>query len=548
MEILIYIGKVSLYWTLFYACYLLLLRQHTFFVWNRIYLIASLLLSFALPFVIYPESAPDISVIYAVSSPSFTIATTQTEQFSIFTWTNFLWFFYVLGASFMSFQLYKHIRQLIGFLQEGELIELEDCKIVLINSNHVGSFSFLKWIVVNHNDYENHFDAILRHEMVHMQQRHTWDILLIEIMKVIFWFNPILILYKKSLQEVHEFLADSEAVNRENYATFLVSYALNAPIASLTNHFFKPSQIKTRIQMIYKNRSSKWLLSTYAATVLLIGTIALFVAGCEQEKFDNKNISNNQSDYNKITITGKIVDSEKKGIPGAVVISGKHTGAITDDDGNYTIQAPPNSTLEISGKGLQGLSVQITNQTSVYAVLAPSGHSTLKSYAYLSENSALTPKITNNDLNTRKIFTVVEEQPEFPGGTAEMYKFLGKNILYPTSALKANVSGRVFLSFVVSETGDISDIMVLKGIGFGCDAEAIRVLKASPKWTPGKQDGIPVRVRYNLPINFQVESVEEKPTTSVKKKINNSDGSEAVPEKEGPVIQAFKHDAITDKK
>lgn len=511
MEILIYIGKVSLYWTLFYVCYLLLLRQHTFFVWNRIYLIASLLLSFALPFVIYPESAPDIPVIYTVSNSSFTITTTQTEQISIFTLTNFLWLLYVLGASFMGFKLYKHIQQLIGFLQEGELIELEDCKIVLINSNHVGSFSFLKWIVVNHNDYENHFDAILRHEMVHMQQKHTWDVLLVEVMKVIFWFNPILILYKKSLQEVHEFLADSEAVNRENYATFLVSYALNTPIASLTNHFFKPSQIKTRIRMIYKNRSSKWLIGTYVVAILFIGMTALFVAGCEREKFDDKNISSNESDIqNKITITGKIVDSEKKGIPGAVVISGKHTGAITDGEGNYSIQAPANSTLEISGKGHQSLSVQITNQTSVYAVLAPSGSATLKSYAYLSENAIQTQENKSNNIDTRKVFTVVEKQPEFPGGIKSMYKFLGDNIKYPEAASKANVSGRVFLSFVVSETGEVSDIMVLKGLGFGCDAEAIRVLKAFPKWSPGKQNGIPVNVRYNLPINFELEDYRKK--------------------------------------
>ena len=104
-----------------------------------------------------------------------------------------------------------------------------------------------------------------------------------------------------------------------------------------------------------------------------------------------------------------------------------------------------------------------------------------------------------------KVFTVVEQQPEFPGGTAEMYKYLGKNIKYPSAASRANVSGRVFMSFVVNTDGSIQDVQVLKGLGFGCDEEAIRVVKAMPKWKPGKQSGRAVRVKYNLPINFQLE-------------------------------------------
>ena len=415
MELLIYIGKVSLYWTLFYTCYWLFLRQHTFFSWSRFYLLGSLVVSLILPFLIYPEAAPKISVLYEVNAASFTIAEKE-ESFGLFKWTNILGILYLAGTSFMIFKLYQNIRQLSGFLKQGEKIDLDDCTIVLINSNHVGSFSFLKWIVVNRNDYENHFDAILRHEMVHMQQRHSLDILLVEFMKIVFWFNPILIIYKKSLQEIHEFLADAEAPNRENYATFLVSYALNAPIASLTNHFFKPSQIKTRIKMIYKNRTSKWMLGSYVFAFATIGMVALFVAGCEQK--ENNELSETME---------KLTESKKP--------------------------------VNLEGK---------------------------------------------------KIYTVVEQQPMFPGGIEEMYKFLGQNIRYPKAAVDAGATGRVFLSFVVTETGEVQDIVVLKGIGYGCDAEAIRVLSLFPKWEPAKQDGVPVNVRYNLPINFQMEESDSK--------------------------------------
>jgi protein TonB len=104
-----------------------------------------------------------------------------------------------------------------------------------------------------------------------------------------------------------------------------------------------------------------------------------------------------------------------------------------------------------------------------------------------------------------EVFTIVEQNPEFPGGNGEMYKFLGKNIKYPSAAQRANVSGRVFLTFVVNTDGSIVDVNVVKGIGFGCDEEALRVVKTMPKWNPGKQSGRNVRVKYTIPVTFQLE-------------------------------------------
>lgn len=104
-----------------------------------------------------------------------------------------------------------------------------------------------------------------------------------------------------------------------------------------------------------------------------------------------------------------------------------------------------------------------------------------------------------------EIFTTVEQNPEFPGGISEMYKYIGTNIKYPSAAQRANVSGKVFVKFVVEKDGSIGDITVLKGIGFGCDEEATRVIKSMPKWSPGRQNGRNVRVYYTMPINFQLQ-------------------------------------------
>src|SRR5690606_37509637 len=142
METLLYIGKVSLFWILFYACYQLFLRKQTFFVWNRAYLLSSLLASFLLPLVVYPESAPEMPVMYEVSAGAYSISYQQPEQVSIFTWVNAFIFFYLLAVGRRALVFFNNIRQLSQYIKAGEIIELEDCKVVLIDSNEVGSFSF----------------------------------------------------------------------------------------------------------------------------------------------------------------------------------------------------------------------------------------------------------------------------------------------------------------------------------------------------------------------------------------------------------------------
>ena len=108
--------------------------------------------------------------------------------------------------------------------------------------------------------------------------------------------------------------------------------------------------------------------------------------------------------------------------------------------------------------------------------------------------------------NPNQIFTAVEQAPSFPGGDGAFGKYLGKNIHYPAIARENNVQGRVVLTFVVERDGSLTDIKVLRSLGSGTDEEAVRVLKASPKWKPGIQNGRPVRVQYSIPVNFTLAS------------------------------------------
>jgi protein TonB len=107
-----------------------------------------------------------------------------------------------------------------------------------------------------------------------------------------------------------------------------------------------------------------------------------------------------------------------------------------------------------------------------------------------------------------EVLTFAEQMPEFKGGINEMYAFLSQNIKYPKIAMAENIEGKVVISFVVDDKGNVGKIQVMKAIGGGCEEEAIRVIQSMPKWNPGKQNGKPVSVRYTLPISFKLADSE----------------------------------------
>ncbi|PWJ57650.1 TonB family protein [Dyadobacter jejuensis] len=422
MELLLYLGKVSLYWIVSWGLYRLLLSRHTFFVWNRAYLLLSLLGALLLPFIQYPQQVPGLPEVYLSTLPTFEVTQLPPSPPGISPWTLLIWTLYACGAARAAIRLGRQWQKIGQIMGQGEKIELDQGNLILLNHSHIGSFSFLNSIVINQNDYVHHFEPILRHETVHLQQRHSLDILLVEALRIVFWFNPILLLYKRELQIVHEFLADKDAQNRQHYAHFLLSYVAGQRVTGLTNTFFQSSQIKTRITMLYKKPTSAWMLSSYVVVMLGLGSVALTVAGCQQTS-----------------------DQKEATLPESIKVEG--------------------------------------DQERIDA-----------------------------SLEGKKIFAVVEQQPEFPGGQEKLFQFLGDNLKYPEEATRANIEGKVVVSFVVTETGEIGQAKVQKGIGHGCDEEALRVVKAFPKWTPGAQDGQAINVRYVLPINFQLNT-SHKTTT-----------------------------------
>lgn len=122
-----------------------------------------------------------------------------------------------------------------------------------------------------------------------------------------------------------------------------------------------------------------------------------------------------------------------------------------------------------------------------------------------STNQSIT-QATRQPVMEEEIFTVCEFPPSFPGGNSQIGNYIRQNLRYPEAASKAKVDGKVFVSFVVTNQGLIKDVNVLKGLGYGINEEAIRLVQSMPAWTPGRQSGRFVNVKYNLVIPFDLAS------------------------------------------
>ena len=146
--------------------------------------------------------------------------------------------------------------------------------------------------------------------------------------------------------------------------------------------------------------------------------------------------------------------------------------------------------MKTKNEKLNGLWWRLLTAMSVLAILL-----------MVNTNAMAQSKKAAND----KVLEKAEVMPEFPGGDQALFDFVSKNVVYPEEAKDKEIAGRVLVSFVVEKDGSIGEVKVVQGIGGGCDEEAVRVVKAMPKWKPGKDKGKPVRVSYVMPFTFKLQ-------------------------------------------
>jgi len=326
MDLATYFWQVNVAWLLLYAVYWAFLCRDTFFRWNRFYLLAATVFAISFPFLpiptLFQDAVPEDQVLLFFGGEQQEVAVTQAvkvEVQTLFTWENILLSTYLIGTLFLFMRLIINLLKIFKLAFPISSAIRRNTKIMSVKENYfivqtpVGTpiFSFLNILFWNENAGISGEEKakIIAHELVHIRQWHSLDVLFMELMTIVFWCNPIAWAYRKSLQAVHEYLADAKVLEKEtsktDYANLLVSQFLHTNTLYLSNHFFSKSLLKNRIMMMYQKKSNQKAFVKFAF-VLPIVAICLLVAACNNKivseliSKENATIYTHQSNGNQI--------------------------------------------------------------------------------------------------------------------------------------------------------------------------------------------------------------------------------------------------------
>ncbi len=541
-----YILQVNIYLLVFYGFYKLLLDRETYFTLNRFYLVASGILSLTIPFLRFEWfstqtiARPVYITAGQVGDFMYQVGIVQNDV-SMLTPGNVLALVYIAGVVFLVIRL---------------MIQLVYVRLLLKRNESGMAFSFFGRKLIDQS--LPGLSTINSHEEIHIRQLHSLDVIFFEVLGIIAWFNPIIYFYKHTVKNIHEYLADEEAArfqgDKEQYALLLLSSAFGVTQSNLTNSFFNKSLIKKRIYMLHKQRSKKTAILKYG---LFLPLFAITLVMSSATLRTNKNIKRLTDDIplnQPLQVVKEVVAAAIE----ADVPAGANSKTVDFSDLLTHLKKSVRYPLAASASGVQGFSmikftvkagepndVSIASTALGYGcdtelmskILTYDGFKSIADGKYVIKTSFLlsgeTTPLKNQELKTPANYTLLPEivirgylktsesttdvgdnkiydfvsldqQPTFPGGMDKFYGYLKSTMVYPTEAKANKVEGKVFLSFVVETDGSLSDIKVERKLGYGTDEEAVRVLKASPAWTPGIQNGSKVRVKYNIPISFSL--------------------------------------------
>jgi TonB family protein len=262
MNWLNYLLEANIYLGVFYAIYCMLLKNETFHTLNRVYLLASVMISFILPLMQVglllkdePVTPIKLTLTNMPGQVSQNIKLLPLEHH--YDWQDVMLFAYLAGVAVLLVLLLVKLYRVFKLTREKNITVQNNCKLVYLDDSS-SAFSFFNYLFIGRN--LQGCEIIERHEFVHIKQKHTIDILFLEAVKIINWFNPFVYLLQKSLKSVHEYLADEKAASYKNdtfsYESFLLSNAYGINNSSITHSFFNYNLLKNRIIMLHKKRSA----------------------------------------------------------------------------------------------------------------------------------------------------------------------------------------------------------------------------------------------------------------------------------------------------
>ena len=494
-----YLLKVNVAFVLFYAFYRLFFYKDTFFNLRRAILLAFFGLALFYPllniqdWVRQQEPIADVIYMYSAMLPEATAKADAAASVDWYGWLlGSLGFIYWGIVAFLCGRFLVQLSSILWLAHTSERVVIHETPVYALRKA-AGPFSFFRMVFLHpesHSDKET--DEILTHECTHVSQWHSIDVILSEMMCMACWFNPFVWLLKREVRHNLEYLADNTVIqsgyDSKSYQYHLLGLAHHQSVTTLYNSF-NVLHLKNRIMMMNKKRSPGIVRTKYLIFIPLVG-ILMLLSNIEAVARLTVRLANEATVSNAmVTATGILVDETGQPLIGAsVVVKGGKERTITDKKGAFSLEVPANAILRCSYQGRESQEVLAADMTN---------------------NTHLSLSSKSREMN-EQVFTVVEKMPSFPGGDAELLKYIATNIKYPKESQDNGEQGRVICSFIVGRDGSVNNPEVLRGVTPLLNEEAVRVINTMPRWNPGMQRGKAVAVKYTVPITFRLKSPVEE--------------------------------------
>ena len=484
----IYLIKINVALMLLYGFYRLTVSRDTFFGLRRLTLwliYAVVLMVPALNLEYWVRDTPTMVSMANVYADTFYPVVVVKAQASGITWMDMLLGIYWVGVAVLSLRLVWQLFSIIRLVVISRKQEVEGIMVHLLKGE--GSpFSFFRWVFMYPSTLEGRqLHEVMVHECTHVSGLHSLDTLFSELFSIACWFNPFAWLMKQEVRMNLEYLADESVLSdgnaRKSYQYHLLGLAYRQPKDStkIANNF-NLLPLKKRIKMMNKRRTSEIGKAKYLLFAPLAGVLLM--------------VSNIESVAREIG----------EQIPEVAEVQQKAEQALNAD----VAVANPMAKDAVEMMNPAEAEEMEADKAAEAALIA------VEQAKQAAEEKVKTKPQTDTTKKKNSWDCIPETMPYFPGGNVLMLKYLADNIKYPASAVKAKKQGRVIVGFIVQKDGSITHAKIVRSIDPELDAEALRVVKGMPKWTPGTQLGKPVSVKYTLPVKFSLQ----KDATPGKKK------------------------------
>ncbi|MCE4566765.1 energy transducer TonB [Maribellus sp. CM-23] len=534
METLLsYLISASAGIVLFYSVYWLFLRKETFHQANRFYLLAALLTAALLP--VFPLQYR-VLIEAGTNAPIRTIADTfknipVTEAINnsgtVFNWQHALLIVYLTGASIFMLRLLIQTAVLLSLMIKHRMKSFEGVRIIE-NEKYGLPFSFFNVIFINPKFHtQDDLPEILAHEKVHIRENHWFDLLFIELLTVIFWFNPFIWFFERSIKQNHEYLADKGVLAQGHtvarYQALLVNQLMGMQIIGITNNL-NFALNANRLKMMTKKRTPhirgvKFMWALPALALLLFAFAEPEYQASNQEQQTGEVQASKLISQKNIKLNGVVTDEDGDPMPGtSVLVKGGTVGTVVDKDGTFSLDVPEKSSIVLSFVGKETLVEHYTQITSgemkegafykeyvlrdAVILIGPAAPASPPPPPPPGKKEKLTPPPPPPPASGEKeVFIVVEDMPEYPGGSEALGDYVYK--MQQKIAQEKGVKGKAKVAFTVNAAGKVTDIKVVEKDNDAAAKGAVAIASNMPEWKPGKQRGKAVPVKYLLPVEFK---------------------------------------------